>query len=105
MKSDSTLRSIAGQTGGGIDWTSVPAASGSSFATHAMGTQNLCQLEVDDYVNGGIVALELAGTPRQKANLNVKGFDRHQTRGVRPLTGATYPRPRIPRTDTLPELK
>ena len=105
MKSDSFLRSIAGQTGGGIDWTSVPAASGSSFATHAMGTQNLCQLEVDDYVNGGIVALELAGTPRQKANLNVKGFDRHQTRGVRPLTGATYPRPRIPRTDTLPELK
>jgi len=105
MKSDSTLRSIAGQTGGGIDWTSVPAASGSSFATHAMGNQNLCQLEVDDYVNGGIVALELAGTPRQKANLNVKGFDRHQTRGVRPLTGATYPRPRIPRTDTLPELK
>ena len=105
MKSDSTLRSIAGQTGGGIDWTSVPAASSSSFATHAMGTQNLCQLEVDDYVNGGIVALELAGTPRQKANLNVKGFDRHQTRGVRPLTGATYPRPRIPRTDTLPELK
>ena len=105
MKSDSFLRSIAGQTGGGIDWTSVPAASGSSFATHAMGTVNLCQLEVDDYVNGGIVALELAGTPRQKANLNVKGFDRHQTRGVRPLTGATYPRPRIPRTDTLPELK
>ena len=105
MKSDSFLRSIAGQTGGGIDWTSVPAASGSSFDTHAMGTQNLCQLEVDDYVNGGIVALELAGTPRQKASLNVKGFDRHQTRGVRPLTGATYPRPRIPRTDTLPELK
>ena len=105
MNSDSFLRSIAGQTGGGIDWTSVPAASGSSFATHAMGTKNLCQLEVDDYVNGGIVALELAGTPRQKASLNVKGFDRHQTRGVRPLTGATYPRPRIPRTDTLPELK
>ncbi len=105
VKSDSTLRSIAGQTGGGIDWTSVPAASGSSFATHAMGNQNLCQLEVDDYVNGGLVALELAGTPRQKANLNVKGFERSQTRGPRPITGGVYPRPRIPRTDTLPELK
>ena len=105
VKSDSTIRSIAGQSGGGINWSSVPAASGNGFTTHAMGWQNLCQLEVGDSVNGGIVALELAGTTRQKANLNVKGFERSQTRGPRPLSGGVYPRPKIGRHNEFPTLK
>ena len=107
MKSDSTLRSIAGQTGGGIDWSNVPAASGTSFSTHALGSRGLCQLEVGDYVNGGIVLLENAGTPRQKPFLGTTD-DRNrlqQLQGVRRLSGATYPRPKITRTDTYPSLK
>ena len=108
MKSDSTLRSIAGQTGGGIDWSNVPAASGSNWNTHALGgSRGLCQLEVGDYVNGGIVLLENAGTPRQKPFLGTTD-DRNrlqQLQGVRPLSGATYPRPKITRTDTYPSLK
>ena len=106
-KSDSTLRSIAGQTGGGIDWSNVPAASGSSFSTHAYGNRALCQLEAGDYVNGGIVVLENAGTPRQKPFLGTTD-DRNrlqQLQGVRRLSGATYPRPKITRTDTYPSLK
>ena len=107
MKSDSTLRSIAGATGGGIDWSNVPAASGSSFSTHALGSRGLCQLEAGDYVNGGIVLLENAGTPRQKPFLGTTD-DRNrlqQLQGVRRLSGATYPRPKITRTDTYPSLK
>ena len=107
-KSDSTLRSIAGQTGGGINWSSVPAASGNNFGTYAFGgSSGLCQLEVDDYVNGGLVLLENAGTPRQKPFLGTTD-DRNrlqQLQGVRPLSGATYPRPKITRTDTYPSLK
>ena len=107
MKSDSTLRSIAGQTGGGIDWSNVPAASGSSFSTHALGSRTLCQLEAGDYINGSIVLLENAGTPRQKPFLGTTD-DRNrlqQLQGVRRLSGATYPRPKITRTDTYPSLK
>ena len=107
MKSDSTLRSIAGQTGGGIDWSNVPAASGTSFSTHAYGSRGLCQLEAGDYVNGSIVLLENAGTPRQKPFLGTTD-DRNrlqQLQGVRQLSGATYPRPKITRTDTYPSLK
>jgi len=108
MKSDSTLRSIAGQTGGGIDWSSVPAASGTNFSLHALGYGvPICQLEVGDYINGGINLLENAGTPRQKANLGV--FDDRNvginTTGPRPISGKTYPRPRISKTDTYPTLK
>ncbi len=107
MKSDTTLRSIAGQTGGGIDWSNVPAASGTSFSTYAYGSRGLCQLEAGDYVNGGIVLLENAGTPRQKPFLGTTD-DRNrlqQLQGVRPSSGATYPRPKITRTDTYPSLK
>ena len=113
MKSDSTLRSIAGQTGGGIDWSNVPAASGTSFSTHAYGSRGLCQLEAGDYVNGGIGLLENAGTTRQKPFLGTTD-DRNRLehlQGVRPISGAVYPRPKIPRTgssvsnNTYPSLK
>ena len=114
MKSDSTLRSIAGQTGGGIDWSNVPAASGSNYTTHALGgSRGLCHLEVGDIVNGGIGLLENAGTTRQKPFLGTTDDKNRleQLQGVRPISGAVYPRPKIPKTgssisnNTYPSLK
>ena len=75
-------------------------------ATHFYGNgSRLCTLYDNQYINGWITTVELGGTTRQKANLNVKGFERSQTRGVRPKSGGVYPRPKIGRHNQLPKLK
>ena len=109
--SDSYIQSLTpyGQTNsnGTINWTSVTTPMPSnSYYTHYYGNgTRQCTLYQDQYINGWITTVELAGTTRQKANLNVKGFDRSQTRGVRPKSGAVYPRTKIGRHNKLPKLK
>ena len=91
---------------GTINWTSVNTPnSAAAHGTHFYGYARLCTLYEGQYINGWIGTVELAGTTRQKANLNVKGFERSQTRGVRPRSGGVYPRPKIGRHNELPKLK
>ena len=91
---------------GTINWTSVNTPnSAAAHGTHFYGYARLCTLYEGQYINGWIGTVELAGTTRQKANLNVKGFERSQTRGVRPKSGGVYPRPKIGRHNQLPKLK
>ena len=109
--SDSYIQSLTpyGQANnnGTINWTSVNTPSSTnSYYTHFYGNgSRLCTLYDNQYINGWITTVELAGTTRQKANLNVKGFERSQTRGVRPKSGGVYPRPKIGRHNQLPKLK
>ena len=109
--SDSYIQSLTpyGQANnnGTINWTSVNTpTSTNSYYTHFYGNgSRLCTLYDNQYINGWITTVELAGTTRQKANLNVKGFERSQTRGVRPKSGGVYPRPKIGRHNQLPKLK
>ena len=91
---------------GTFNWSSVPAPQTGTYTyNHFYGTSGLCQIREGQYINGGITLVELAGTTRQKASLNVKGFDRSQSRGPRPLSGGVYPRPKIGRHNQLPKLK
>ena len=109
--SDSYIQSLTpyGQANnnGTINWTSVNTpTSTNSYYTHFYGNgSRLCTLYDNQYINGWITTVELGGTTRQKANLNVKGFERSQTRGVRPKSGGVYPRPKIGRHNQLPKLK
>ena len=109
--SDSYIQSLTpyGQANnnGTINWTSVNSpTSTNSYYTHFYGNgSRLCTLYDNQYINGWITTVELGGTTRQKANLNVKGFERSQTRGVRPKSGGVYPRPKIGRHNQLPKLK
>ena len=111
LLSDSFIRSLTPHAGtannvGTFNWSSLPTPQTGTFSyTHFYGTAGLCQIREGQSINGGITLVELAGTTRQKANLNVKGFDRSQTRGVRPLSGGVYPRPKIGRHNQLPFLK
>ena len=111
LLSDSFIRSLTPHAGtanqnGTFNWSSLPTPqTGTFYYSHFYGTAGLCQLREGQYINGGITLVELAGTTRQKASLNVKGFDRSQTRGVRPLSGGVYPRPKIGRHNQLPFLK
>ena len=111
LLSDSFVRSItpyAGQANqkGTFNWSSLPTPqTGNFYDSHFYGSSGLCQLREGQSINGGITLVELAGTTRQKASLNVKGFDRSQTRGVRPKSGGVYPRPKIGRHNQLPFLK
>ena len=111
LLSDSYVRSLTPHIGttnnvGTFNWSSVPAPQTGTYTyNHFYGTSGLCQIREGQYINGGITLVELAGTTRQKASLNVKGFDRSQTRGVRPKSGAVYPRPKIGRHNQLPFLK
>lgn len=109
--SDSYIQSLtpygSANSVGTINWTSVNSPSSTnSYYTHYYGNgTRQCTLYDNQYINGWITTVELAGTTRQKANLNVKGFERSQTRGVRPKSGAVYPRPKIGRHNKLPKLK
>jgi len=111
LLSDSFIRSLTPHAGtanqnGTFNWSSLPTPQTGTFSySHFYGTAGLCQLREGQSINGGITLVELAGTTRQKASLNVKGFDRSQTRGVRPLSGGVYPRPKIGRHNQLPFLK
>jgi len=111
LLSDSFIRSLTPHAGtanqnGTFNWSSLPVPQTGTFSySHFYGTVGLCQIREGQYINGGINFVELAGTTRQKANLNVKGFDRSQTRGPRPLSGGVYPRPKIGRHNQLPFLK
>ena len=111
LLSDSFIRSLtpyAGQANqkGTFNWSSIPTPqTGTFYDSHFYGSAGLCQLREGQSINGGITLVELAGTTRQKATLNVKGFDRSQTRGVRPKSGGVYPRPKIGRHNQLPFLK
>ena len=109
--SDSYIQSLtpygSANSVGTINWTSVNTPSSTnSYYTHYYGNgTRQCTLYDNQYINGWITTVELAGNTRQKANLNVKGFERSQTRGVRPRSGAVYPRPKIGRHNELPKLK
>ena len=111
LLSDSYIRSLTPHLGttnnvGTFNWSSVPAPQTGTYTyNHFYGTSGLCQIREGQYINGGITFVELAGTTRQKASLNVKGFDRSQSRGPRPLSGGVYPRPKIGRHNQLPFLK
>ena len=111
LLSDSFIRSLTPHAGtanqnGTFNWSSLPTPQTGTFSySHFYGTAGLCQLREGQSINGGITLVELAGTTRQKASLNVKGFDRSQSRGPRPLSGGVYPRPKIGRHNQLPFLK
>ena len=111
LLSDSFIRSLTPYAGtanqtGTYNWSSLPVPqTGTNYYSHFYGTVGLCQIYEGQYINGGINFVELAGTTRQKASLNVKGFDRSQTRGPRPLSGGVYPRPKIGRHNQLPFIK
>ena len=111
LLSDSFIRSLTPYAGtanqvGTFNWASLPTPQTGTFnPSHFYGTAGLCQIREGQSINGGITLVELAGTTRQKASLNVKGFERSQTRGVRPISGAVYPRPKIGRHNQLPKLK
>ena len=90
------------KSGVSVNWASVGDAN-TKITAHADNGGTVNRIDVNWAMNGWIEYVDPAGTPRKYASLNTKGFDRFQTRGPRPKSGALYPRPRIQRHKIYPE--
>ena len=90
------------KSGVSVNWASVGDAN-TKITAHADNGGTVNRIDVNWSMNGWIEYVDPAGTPRKYASLNTKGFDRFQTRGPRPKSGALYPRPRIQRHKIYPE--
>ena len=81
-----------------IDWTNVPAASGTAIEPNQDVAPDPC-LIIDSSSggtrpNGGWCFGEHIGTPNRQAHWNAKDFNREHTYKKRPTSGVLYPRPR-----------
>lgn len=82
--------------GESIDWSSTPTADGSLVTSSYMEfpSQSLIRTFDNNAWNGGYQFTDLCGTTTKRAFYSGKGFDRSQSQGRRPVSGAVYPRPR-----------
>jgi hypothetical protein len=80
-------------------WNNRPAASTNySVAAFAGLTSYVNWIQNNFYSpNGGFRLGELAGTTTKRAFFNAQSFQRNQTQGKRPVSGAAYPRTKIRR--------
>lgn len=81
-----------------VDWSNVPAASNSITVSQLdFSSQSINYIQNGMSVNGAIALSNLAETTTKRAFWNAKGFNRAQSQGERPTSGAVYPRPKIAR--------
>ena len=81
-----------------VNWANAPSPSvGITNSQMDFSSQSLNYLQDGIGLNGGVVTSNIAGSPTIRAFWNAKGFNRAQSQGVRPTSGALYPRPKIAR--------
>jgi hypothetical protein len=80
-------------------WENRPNASSNYSVQAFAGIKNFVNWIQNGFFspNGGFRLGELAGTTPKRSFLNAQSFNRSNTTGKRPITGAVYPRPKIRR--------